>query len=58
MSDTGPAGFQGGMSAQKYRAITKASKAAATRDLQELVAMDALKKEGGGHSTRYSLDFG
>ena len=34
----GPKGFQGGFSAQNYRAITKSPSATATRDLQDLVS--------------------
>lgn len=36
MFEAGPEGFQGGMSARKYMAITQVSKAKATRDLQYL----------------------
>lgn len=57
MLDTGPDGFEGGMSAKKYMSITKASKATATRDLQQLLEWGVLKVEGGGRSTRYSIDF-
>jgi Fic family protein len=56
MMDAGPAGFEGGMSANKYISITRASKATATRDLQELAELGALKPEGGGRSTRYVLN--
>lgn len=55
MLEEGPDGFRGGMSAKKYMAITRASKATATRDLQELVALGALMQEGGGRSTRYQI---
>lgn len=55
MFQAGPAGFEGGMSAQKYIGITKTSKATATRDLQELFEMGALKREGEGRTTRYKL---
>jgi len=55
MFQAGPLGFDGGMSAQKYVGITKASKATATRDLQELFDMGALAREGEGRNTRYSL---
>jgi len=56
MLDAGPEGFEGGMNARKYIAITKASKATATRDLQHLLELGAFIQEGGGRSTRYSLD--
>lgn len=57
MFDEGPDGFEGGMNATKYRGITKASKATATRDLQQLLAMGIFEKIGdaGGRSTRYGL---
>ena len=55
MLDEGPKGFEGGMSAQKYIAITKVSKATATRDLQYLAEIGALKRTGGGRSIRYQL---
>jgi Fic family protein len=53
--DAGPKGFEGGMSARKYIAITRSSKATATRDLQYLSGIGALKKIGGGRSTRYEI---
>jgi Fic family protein len=56
MIDAGPEGFEGGMSAQKYISITNASKATATRDLQNLLELDVLAIEGGGRSTRYILN--
>ena len=56
MFESGSAGFEGGMSAHKYIAITKTSKATASRDLQRLANMNALTKTGGGHSTRYHLN--
>lgn len=52
----GPRGFQGGLSAEKYIAITKASKATATRDLADLVQKGALKKTGELKHTRYWLN--
>ncbi len=57
MSDAGPAGFSGGMNARKYVALTGASKATATRDLQHLAGIGALVPLGGGRSTRYELTF-
>lgn len=56
MFDAGPEGFEGGMNARKYMAITKASKATATRDLQHLLELGAFVQEGGGRSTRYGLN--
>jgi Fic family protein len=57
MLEEGPKGFEGGMTAKKYIAIAKASKATATRDLQNLVEKQALVPKGGGRSTRYELNF-
>lgn len=51
----GPEGFAGGLSVRNYSAITKASKATATRDLQDLVGKGALFKTGDFKSTRYYL---
>jgi Fic family protein len=55
MLDSGFEGFEGGMNAQKYIGITKASKATATRDLQELQALKIFKQKGAGRSTSYGL---
>lgn len=55
MLEAGIEGFEGGMTASKYMAITKTSKATATRDLQELETLGALAAMGGGRSTRYDL---
>ncbi|GLU55469.1 Fic family protein [Dyadobacter frigoris] len=55
MLEPGPDGFQGGMTAKKYMSITKTSKATATRDLQNLVEIRALKVGGGGRNVSYSL---
>lgn len=51
----GPDGFTGGLSAENYIAITKASRATATRDLADLVAKGALTKTGELRHTRYWL---
>jgi Fic family protein len=56
--DTGPEGFQGGMSAKKYMSITQFSKATATRDLQYLHENGLLIKSGAGRSVRYGLNLG
>ncbi|PUZ28171.1 DUF4172 domain-containing protein [Chitinophaga parva] len=55
MLDAGPEGFEGGITAKKYISITKASKATATRDLQDLAAIGALVLAGAGRSTHYTL---
>ncbi len=53
----GDEGFSGGMNARKYIAITKCSKATATRDLTELLDMKAFKRGlGAGPSTNYDLN--
>lgn len=49
-------GFKGGLSAENYIAITKASRATATRDLADLVNMGALVKTGELRHTRYALN--
>ncbi|SKB71320.1 Fic family protein [Dyadobacter psychrophilus] len=56
MLEAGQAGFDGGMSAKKYMAIAKTSKATATRDLQTLLEMNVLQAAGGGRSVRYGLN--
>ncbi|MBP9092590.1 Fic family protein [bacterium] len=48
-------GFAGGLSAANYITIAGTSRATATRDLQELVAMGALTQSGALKSTRYFL---
>lgn len=55
MFESGVAGFEGGMTAKKYIAITKTSKATATRDLQHLQEIGVLKQVGAGRSVRYDL---
>jgi Fic family protein len=51
----GLGGFNGGLSAANYISITDASRATATRDLQELVGLGALSQTGTLKSTRYHL---
>lgn len=58
MLQDGPNGFVGGMTAKKYMSITGASKATATRDLQELSEMGAIITQGGGRSTHYFVNLG
>jgi len=55
MFRAGPEGFTGGLSAENYIAITKTSRATATRDLSELVDRGALTKTGQLKGTRYWL---
>jgi Fic family protein len=56
MMQAGVKGFEGGMSAKKYMKITATSKATATRDLQHLLAIKALRQIGSGRSVRYELN--
>ncbi len=56
MLEEGPDGFEGGMSAKKYMAITGASKATATRDLQDLADKGVFVPTGGGRSTHYKVN--
>ena len=51
----GPDGFKGGLSADNYINISGASRATATRDLQELVEKKALISSGQLKGTRYHL---
>ncbi|GJL62143.1 MAG: cell division protein Fic [Nitrospirales bacterium] len=55
MLEEGPKGFEGGMNAKKYMAITDTSKATATRDLQDLAEKGIFHSIGGGRSTRYEV---
>lgn len=48
-------GFKGGLSAENYLKITHTSRATATRDLQSLVELGALRKTGELKHTRYWL---
>ena len=52
----GPTGFKGGLSAENYIRITGASRATATRDLNDLVGKNALTQTGMLKSTRYHLN--
>jgi Fic family protein len=49
-------GFKGGLSAENYISISKASRATATRDLQDLVEKSALTRTGELRHTRYFLN--
>ena len=52
-----PDGFEGGMTTRKYISITKTSKATATRDMQLLAELGALRPEGAGRSVHYFVNF-
>jgi len=56
MFKEGVQGFIGGLSAEKYLAITRTSRATATRDLQDLVQKQVLYSSGERKSTRYFLN--
>ena len=56
MLEEGENEFLGGMNARKYLAITKTSKATATRDLVDLVGKGILTVKGGGRSVGYQVD--
>jgi Fic family protein len=56
MLELGPSGYLGGMTNKKYVAITKSSKATATRDLADLEAKGVFRAgSDGGRSTYYEL---
>lgn len=52
----GPLGFKGGLSAENYISITKASRATVTRDLAHLVEVGAFIKKGELKHTRYFIN--
>lgn len=52
----GADGFKGGLSADNYISIALTSKATVTRDLQDLVEMQALIKTGILKGTRYYIN--
>jgi Fic family protein len=54
----GVEGFKGGLSAENYISITGASRATATRDLQNLVEKGVVIRTGVLKSTRYHLNIG
>jgi Fic family protein len=56
MLEEGPDGFEGGMSAKKYMAITGTSKATATRDMQDLAEKRIFVPTSGGRSTHYKVN--
>lgn len=58
MLEEGTKGFEGGMSAKKYVAIAKTTKATATRDLQSLTDLGVFTSTGGGRSVTYTLNLG
>ena len=56
--DGGERGFVDGINASQYQAVTKVSKATATRHLADLTEKGFLRRlPGGGRSTRYEIDW-
>ncbi len=56
--DAGPDGFEGGLTAAKYKSMADVSKATATRHIGELLQKDCLSKSAaGGRSTRYEINW-
>jgi Fic family protein len=56
--DGGERGFPDGISASKYQAVAKVSKATATRHLADLVDKGCLQRlPGGGRNTRYEIRY-
>jgi len=55
MLENGTDGFEGGMTAKKYMAITRTSKATATRDMQHLLELGVFNQTGAGRSVRYEV---
>lgn len=53
--DAGPSGFEGGMSTRKYESLTGASRATASRELNQLVLLGLLRSEGAARATRYGV---
>lgn len=56
MFKEGPGGFEGGLSAGNYSAITGSSPATTTRDLADLVEEGALLRSGERKHARYALN--
>lgn len=56
--DAQPGGFEGGLSTEKYVAMTGLSRATAYRELTLLLLADLLVKTGQGKATRYALATG
>ena len=56
--DFGIDNFEGGLNTKKYMAITKVSKATATRDISELIEFECIKQVDGtaGRNIRYTIN--
>ncbi len=53
--DAQPDAFEGGLSTEKYVAITSVSRATAYRELTLLLGLGLLRKTGQGRATRYAI---
>jgi Fic family protein len=54
--ETGPGGFEGGLTTRKYRGITKAPPSTAKRDIADLLGKGIIRQNpGGGRSVSYDL---
>jgi len=54
--DAGPEGFEGGLTARKYRSMTKTPPTTAKRDIADLLDKGIIKQNpGGGRSVSYDL---
>lgn len=57
--ESGPGGFEGGLTNRKYVALTRASRATAQREIAALVEWGVLRpRPGGGRSASYDLVWG
>jgi len=56
--ESGPRGFEGGLTTRKYAGMTKASRATAFREIDDLREKDIIRYVGGkGRSVRYDLNW-
>ena len=55
MLEAGPGRFEGGLTLRKYVSMTRASRATAFRDMDDLVKKGMLVSEGTGRATYYNL---
>ena len=56
--DMGKGGFEGGLSTRKYMGMTKASRATAWREIDDLLQKKMLRPlPGGGRSTAYEIEW-
>ena len=53
--EAGPDGFEGGLTNRKYRSLTRAAAATASRDLADLEARGLLLRQGSGRAVQYQL---